>query len=111
MGSQVEIVRPREWHFGKKDILVNIVDHMGRQVPRALFAEFPISPASYKAGTRKITYGDLANAVNGVAWWLEKTLGRGKNFETLAYVGSNDMRYNVMLLAAVKAGYKVSCLW
>jgi acyl-CoA synthetase (AMP-forming)/AMP-acid ligase II len=97
-----------EWHIGKKDILVNIVDYMARKAPRALYAEFPISPTSYKAGYRKITYGDLANAVNGVAWWLEKMLGKGRNFETLAYVGPNDMRYNVIILGAVKAGYKVS---
>jgi acyl-coenzyme A synthetase/AMP-(fatty) acid ligase len=76
------------------------------QTPRALYAEFPISSTSYKAGYRKITYCDLANAVNGVARWLEKMLGEEKNFETLAYVGPNDMRYNVMILGAVKAGYK-----
>jgi acyl-CoA synthetase (AMP-forming)/AMP-acid ligase II len=108
MGSQVEIYRLPEWHIGKKDILVNIVDYMARKAPRALYAEFPISPTSYNAGYRKITYEDLANAVNGVAWWLEKMLGKGKNFETLAYVGPNDMRYNVIILGAVKAGYKVS---
>jgi hypothetical protein len=107
---QLEPPRLLEWHIGKKDILVNIVDYMARKAPRALYPEFPISPTSYKAGLRKIPYGDLANAVNGVAWWLEKILGKGRNFETLAYVGPNDMRYNVMILGAVKAGYKVSSL-
>ena len=70
---------------------------MARKTPRALYAEFPISITSYKLGYRKITYGDLANAVNGVAWWLEKMLGKGKNFEAMAYVGPNDIRYNVMV--------------
>jgi hypothetical protein len=52
----------------------------------------------------------LAKAVNGVAWWLEKMLGKEKNFEALAYVGPNDMRYNVTILGAVKAEYKLSDL-
>ena len=105
---QLETTPLPEWHMGKKDILVNIVDYMASKAPRALYAEFPISPTSYKLGYRKITQGDLAKAANGVAWWLEKMLGKGKNFQTLAYVGPNDMRYNVMILGAVKAGYKVS---
>jgi acyl-coenzyme A synthetase/AMP-(fatty) acid ligase len=110
MGSQFETPQLPEWHIGKKDILVNIVDFTARKAPRVLYAEFPILPTSYEPGFRKITYGDLANAVNGVAWWLEKLLGKGRNFETLAYVGPNDMRYNVMVLGAVKAGYKASSL-
>ena len=62
---------------------------------------------SYDAGYRKITYKGLANAINGAAWWLHQTLGPGHNFETLAYIGPNDFRYNVFILGAVKAGYKV----
>jgi hypothetical protein len=64
---QLETTLLPEWHMGKKDILVNIVDYMSRKAPRALYAEFSISPTSYKLGHRQITYGDLANAVNGVA--------------------------------------------
>ena len=29
----------------------------------------------------------FANAVNRAAWWLEKLLGKGKNFETVGYIG------------------------
>jgi len=97
-----------EYYHGKKEILDNIVDYMARKHPQALFAEFPISSTSYDAGYRKINYEDLANAVDRTAWWLHQTLGGpGKNFETLAYIGINDPRYNIMVLAAVKAGYKV----
>jgi hypothetical protein len=97
-----------EYYPGKKDILNNIVDFMAKRHPQALFAEFPVSPTSYNAGYRKINYESLANAVNGAAWWLHDALGgQGKNFETLAYIGFNDPRYNILVLAAVKAGYKV----
>jgi acyl-coenzyme A synthetase/AMP-(fatty) acid ligase len=97
-----------EYYHGKKEILCNIVDFMARKHPQALFAEFPVSSTSYDAGYRKINYQDLAHAVNGAAWWLHESLGGpGKDFETIAYIGVNDPRYNIMVLAAVKAGYKV----
>lgn len=97
-----------DYPFGKPDVLNNIVDYRAKRSPRALYAEFPISATSYEKGYRRITYEDLANAVNGAAWWVENTLGRSKNFDTLAYIGPNDLMYNVLILGAVKAGYKMS---
>ena len=66
--------------------VVNTLDetagtHLGR-----LYAEVPISPTNYDAGFQKITFGIMANTVNGIAWWLIETLGPSKNFETLAYM-------------------------
>lgn len=91
----------------KKQLLPNIIDGMAKTRPEAVYAEIPRSLTSYDAGFRKITYRDLANAINGVAWLLEKLLGRAKEHETLAYIGPNDLGYIFMVLGAVKAGYKV----
>ena len=91
----------------KKQLLNNIVDGMAKTRPSALYAEIPISLTSYEAGFRKITYGVLANAINGVAWWLKEELGTSQSFETLSYIGPSDLQYVIMLLGAVKAGYKV----
>ncbi|MCJ1375961.1 hypothetical protein MMC20_007199 [Loxospora ochrophaea] len=91
----------------KKQLLIHVVDGMAKARPEALFAEYPISATTYADGDLKITYDSLANAVNGVAWWLNRELGPGKDFETLAYIGPNDVRYNAMILGAVKAGYKI----
>lgn len=90
------------------DILVNIVDERATISPEALYAEIPRSATSFKDGYRKVTYEGFAKAINGVAWWLKRTVGRSEGFETLAYIGPNDLRYNVFVLGAVKAGYKVS---
>lgn len=56
-----------------------------------------------------ITYLQLANVINGLAWWLVNQLGPGSHEhpEVLTYVGPNDVRYSAMVLAAVKAGYVV----
>ncbi|KAF4627987.1 hypothetical protein G7Y89_g10168 [Cudoniella acicularis] len=93
-----------------KQLLNNIVDGLARTRPQTLYGEIPVSPITYDAGYRKVTYRALANAINGVAWWLTKKLGRGKNFQSLCYIGWNDVRYVIMVLGAVKAGYKLLLL-
>lgn len=89
----------------RNELLPNIIDHLARETPEALFAEYPVSPLSYEEGYRKVTYKDLANAINGAAWWLSEMLGPSKNHEVLTYIGPNDVRYTVLILAAIKTGY------
>jgi len=91
----------------KKQLLNNIIDGMVRTRPNALWAVVPVSTTTYEAGYRKVTYYALANAVNGIAWWLTDELGPGKDFPTICYMGWNDIRYVIVVLGAVKAGYKV----
>ena len=85
----------------------NIVDQRANDEPDMLYAEYPISTLSYEQGYRRITYRDFANAINGLSWWLHDVLGPGQDFETLAYIGPNDLRYPALILAAAKAGYVV----
>jgi acyl-CoA synthetase (AMP-forming)/AMP-acid ligase II len=84
-----------------------IVDRLAGDRPDAAFGVWPKD-----SGFDTITYAQLANVVNGLAWWLVDQLGPGKlegeNREILTYVGPNDLRYTAVLLAAVKAGYGVS---
>lgn len=89
------------------DLVPNLVDKRARLTPDAVYAEYPVSTLTYYEGYRSITYRDFANAVNGAARWLANTLGPGENFETLAYIGPNDLRYPALILGAVKAVYKV----
>lgn len=89
-------------------LMPHLVDQKARTDPAALYLEYPIDAADYRDGFRKISYGDFANAVNSLAWWLHETIGPSEVFETLAYVGPNDVRYPALILAAVKAGYVVS---
>ena len=91
-----------------KQLLNNIVDGMAKYRPSAIYAEIPQSHDTYQHGYRAVTYGALANAVNGVAWWLKERLGESRDFQTLAYIGPNDLAYVIMILGAVKAGFKVS---
>ncbi|KAL9023247.1 MAG: hypothetical protein Q9196_007318, partial [Gyalolechia fulgens] len=90
-----------------KQLLNNIVDGTAKVRPSAIYAEIPRSFESYAQGYRTITYRALANAVNGIAWWLHDILGPGRDHQTLAYLGPNDVSYVMMILGAVKAGYKL----
>lgn len=93
--------------YRQKQLLPNIIDGMAKTRPEAIYAETPHSNVSYESGYRQITYRHLANAINGVAWFLDEQLGPGRLHETLAYIGPNDLAYIMILLGAVKAGYKV----
>ncbi|KAI5925742.1 putative NRPS-like enzyme [Camillea tinctor] len=89
------------------DLLPHIVDRLARETPDAVYGLWPVAPASYEAGFRTITYKQLANIINGLAWWLVERLGPGQdqNQEVLTYVGPNDVRLTALLLATIKAGY------
>ncbi|TGO07514.1 hypothetical protein BTUL_0270g00140 [Botrytis tulipae] len=93
-----------------KTLLIHIIDHMAKTKPQALYAEFPISPVTYDEGFRKVTYKDFANTINGIAWCLHNNLGVGKELETLAYIGPNNLIYPSLIFGAAKAGYKVLLL-
>lgn len=95
----------RKW---KDELIPHIVDRLASVDPEALYAEYPVSTATYDHGYRRITFGEFASAIDCVAWWLLQTLGPAKNFEVLAYIGPNDLRYPALILGAVKAGYLVS---
>ena len=88
-------------------LIPHLIDQRAESTPNAIFAEYPISTLSYAEGYRRITYTDLANAVDAAAHWLVSTLDRSQEFETLAYIGPNDLRYPALIVGAVKAGYKV----
>ena len=109
MAAAKASVRPDAAEPGEfsKQLLNHMVDDIAKARPSAVWAEIPVSTTSYAPGFRKITYPMFANAINGVAWWMHENLGPGQDFETLAYFGPWDMRYIVLLLGAVKAGYKV----
>ncbi|KAI0172477.1 putative NRPS-like enzyme [Hypoxylon sp. FL1284] len=89
----------------QNDLLPNIVDRLARETPDAVYGQWPVDPVSYEAGFRVINYAQLANIVNGLAWWIVDQLGPSQDHEVLTYVGPNDVRLIAFGLAAIKAGY------
>lgn len=92
--------------YGRR-LLPVLVDEISRDDPERVFVSIARSSMP-EDGFKDITYRSFANAINKAAWWLEENLGRSQNFEVLAYAGPSDVRYPIIVYAAVKVGYKVS---
>ncbi|KAK7755566.1 hypothetical protein SLS62_002500 [Diatrype stigma] len=85
-------------------LLPHVVDRLARERPNARYGEWVMG-----SGVTIVTYAELANVVNGLAWSLIDQLGGPGSSEThpavLTYVGPNDVRYSAMVFAAAKVGY------
>ena len=90
-----------------KRLIPTTIDEVAALDPERVFASILKSPVSPQDGYRDITFCQIANGINQVAWLLEKELGRSQTFETLAYLAPGDLRYPIVAVAAVKVGYKV----
>ena len=107
---------PSQPEYGKR-LLPQVVDEIARSGPDRIYASFPLS-VDLSKGFHDVTFRNMAQAANHLAWWLEAHFGRSTNSETVAYMGVPDLRTAVFFLAAVKCGYKVGgggccccCCW
>lgn len=92
--------------FGRR-LLPQVVDRLAETDPVRVYASIPKSATSLSDGYQNVTMLRLASMVNRTAKWIEATIGVGGR-DAVAYIGPTDIRYTVMFLGAVKAGYKVS---
>lgn len=90
-----------------KRIMAQVIDDLAVQNPRRKVCTLPkgISPAD---GFSDLTFQQVAQMINYTSWWIENTLGPSSRLETLAYIGTHDIRYLVMVMACNKTGYKVT---
>lgn len=89
-------------------LLPSVIDLVARDEPDSLWGEYPKSTTTLADGYEKLSYKQFANAVNGIAHQIEKTLGRRDTGEPLAYLAANDPRCAIALVAAIKAGFHAS---
>ena len=86
--------------------LPQLIDKVAEQTPNRVFVSLPAG-VDIEDEYRDYTYQDFARAIDNCAWWIDETIGRGTTFNTLAYIGSQDIRYALLILAAIKTGHKV----
>lgn len=58
-------------------------------------------------GFEDITFSQLDKAIDVASNWVEKHAGIGENFDCIAYIGPHDLRYILLMIAAIKTGHKV----
>lgn len=92
-------------------LLHEIIDERGRNEHERPFASIPRS-SRLQEGYMDISYKMLANAINRLAYWLIREVGMpSKECEPIVYVAPLDLRYQIFMMAAVKAGYIVSSVY
>ncbi|KAL7941402.1 NRPS-like enzyme [Trichoderma barbatum] len=100
MGSTVEYLETRS--------LINIIEDDAATDPNRPFIFIPRS-SQPQDGWEPVTYTQMVNAVNHVAHTVQKMVvnhKRDDNFPTVAYIGPNDVRYIIIMLACIKAKCK-----
>ncbi|TWU74321.1 putative secondary metabolism biosynthetic enzyme [Metarhizium rileyi] len=86
-------------------LLTNIVDQIAASEPSRPF-QFQPKSSNPGDGWLPVTFEEFANAINHVAYIIAETVKKDSTdqFPTLAYVGPNDVRYGILVLATIKAG-------
>ncbi|KAK8120223.1 nonribosomal peptide synthetase [Apiospora kogelbergensis] len=91
-----------------KRLIPHIIDETARREPLREWAQTPVS-SDPKDGWRTVTFQAFANAIDRCSHMLIEQAGHphAGEFPTIAYVGPNDARYLVIMVAAIKTGYKL----
>lgn len=64
------------------------IDRAAQSSPNDTWAIVPRSTTALDQGWQYITYADLARLVDGLAWWIEKTMGAAqRQGQTIGYLG------------------------
>ena len=71
--------------------LVHLIpDELAQRVPKYTLFSFAKS-SKPEHGFVDVSSATLANAINEAAWWLDSTLGRSEDFESIAYMGPSNL--------------------
>ncbi|KAI0169406.1 hypothetical protein GGR52DRAFT_555036 [Hypoxylon sp. FL1284] len=92
--------------FGRR-LIPQVIDEIAQRDPQREC--FSIARSSRpEDGWEPITFKQYSNAINRVSHMIVERCGHppANVIPTLAYIGPNDARYVIILVAAVKAGYK-----
>ncbi|TIC99604.1 Non-canonical non-ribosomal peptide synthetase FUB8 [Colletotrichum higginsianum] len=105
--TTVRVTEPRSLTVCGQRTLPAIVDERAIYEPEKTCFSTPYT-SEPRDGWRKVSYKVFANAINYVAHVILENCGRPApdTFPTIAYIGPNDARYAIMMVAAIKAGYK-----
>jgi thioester reductase-like protein/acyl-coenzyme A synthetase/AMP-(fatty) acid ligase len=87
-------------------LLPTVIDDRAKSDPHGAFTKVPILNI-YDNGYQVVTNANLATAVDYVAGLINSEFGQSEDHECIAYLGLSDLRYIIVLLAGIKAGFKL----
>ncbi|KAJ4288749.1 hypothetical protein N0V88_007283 [Collariella sp. IMI 366227] len=86
----------------------SIIGNLATKVPHNVWVKIPYTDKQGAVSWQDITWLQLRKAVDYTARWLENGFGLGNGDEPIAYSGVNDVWYPIMIMAALKTGYKAT---
>ncbi|KAJ5520723.1 hypothetical protein N7463_001176 [Penicillium fimorum] len=86
-------------------LLAHVLEQEAFQNPNRLFCIHSLSLKCIDHGWREVTVHDLNCAVNKFSSWIEKTISLKTAPTKLVYIGPNDIRYAICILACIKLGH------
>ncbi|KAI1371417.1 acetyl-CoA synthetase-like protein [Hypoxylon crocopeplum] len=92
--------------YGRR-LIPHVIDEIAEKDPGREAFSIPRS-SNPQDGWKPVTFKEYANAINHVAQRIIETCGTPSpgTIPTIAYIGPNDVRYIIILVSAIKAGYK-----
>lgn len=107
------LARPKSTgnRYGERLLLVCITE-IAEQDPERLFAEFidpPLLLGNNPDNIWRLTFREFSRMIDRAAWWLDAQFRNNglTRSTTFAYLGRADVRYLVILVAAIKCGHLV----
>jgi acyl-CoA synthetase (AMP-forming)/AMP-acid ligase II len=85
---------------------LRILDTTAEKQPDQLYCVHPVS-SDVSQGWKNITFADLASAINRMALWIQENVAPSNAPQTLAYMGSNDIRYCAFIFACMRLRHTV----
>lgn len=92
--------------YDSHSTLLTILDQIARKEPDRLYCIHPKS-SDISQGWKEISFGDVLNASNRMAHWIQENVGSSDHPEVLAYSAANDIRYVAFVLACMRLGHIV----
>lgn len=86
--------------------LATVVDRLAKECPTRTVCKAPNGPQATD-GFSPFTMEELSRAIDFTASLIEQSLGKASKDEVLVYLGDNDIRYLVFVVACQKTSYKV----
>ncbi|KAF4339189.1 Linear gramicidin synthase subunit D [Fusarium beomiforme] len=87
-------------------LLPVVIDETARDEPDRVLFYTPRNGLPSQ-GYDKITTRIFSNSVNRLCAWFDLHLGSQTGPRTIAYIGQNDLRYFIMMIAATKLGHRL----
>ncbi|WQF87950.1 Putative AMP-dependent synthetase/ligase domain, AMP-binding, ANL domain-containing protein [Colletotrichum destructivum] len=87
-------------------LFVRKIEQNARLIPTNIFARVPLDDWETN-GYRSITWKQYNDGINKIAHWLDETLGKSVDNDTVSYFGANDIRYAFIFAALNKTNRKL----